>query len=146
MNLILAVIGAAGLYGGSIIAALAETDKYACSRIINAPPIENLFLDNDGANFWQIASDRLGQSLLGVQCTSEQISSYFERAGCELSGESIGYSVNGPASKQFERDQVIAFCRPRKLPGRLFFYRCDATVGISMFKGRITHISAGANK
>ena len=146
MKLVFVIACVLVMCSGSTTVALSETDKDACSRIINSPPIEDLLLDNDGAKFWQIASDKLGKSLLGVRCTSEQISSYFERAGWELSGESIGYSVNGPPSKQFERDQVLGFCRPRKFPWRLFFYRCDATVGISVFERKITHISAGANK
>lgn len=114
-----------------------------CAELLNSPPLDTVLTQNDGQDYDLLPSNQLGASLLGVKCSRDQIVEYFLSAGWEFQGESKGYSVNGPPSDRFERDTGLAFCKPRKLPWRLIFYRCGPFGGFSLFENRVTHILTG---
>jgi hypothetical protein len=120
-------------------------DSYSeCARLLSSPPFDTLLFEDNGHRYGELNSDHLGETLLGVKCSRDQIVDYFVSAGWELKGEKHRYGVAGPSSARYESDFNIGFCKPKKLPWRLIFYRCAATSGFHLFKGRITHINAGA--
>ena len=119
-----------------------NVDPYVeCAELLNSPPLNQLLIQNDGNDYGKI--NELGKSLLGIECSRDQITNYFLRANWELKMEYEHYSVNGPPDSLFEADWGLIFCKPRKLPWRLFFYRCQATSNFYFFEGRVAHISAG---
>jgi len=132
--------------GGGAVAQ--EADEYAeCAQLLNSPPLDTLLTQNDGKDYGLLPSDKLGASLLGVQCSRDQIVAYFLSAGWEFVGENYRspYGESGPPNDRYKIDFSLAFCLPRKLPWRIMFYWCRANSGFTMFEGRVTHINAGFN-
>jgi hypothetical protein len=133
-------------FAGTTRAPAQEAEEFTeCAGLLSSPPLKTLLTQNNGQDYWRLPSDRQGRALLGMKCSRDQIVDYFLSANWEFKGESRSYSVNGPPSDLYEKDLTLAFCKPRKIPWRLIFYRCEATAGFSMFEGRITHITAGFN-
>jgi hypothetical protein len=141
LALVLAFAGVSG-------ALAQEADEISeCAGLLSSPPLKILLTQNNGQDYWRLASDRQGRALLGMKCSRDQIVEYFLSADWELIGEHFQspYGESGAPSDRYKIDFNIGFCKPRKLPWRLIFYRCEATAGFSMFEGRTTHITAGFN-
>ena len=96
-------------------------------------------------SFSQLASDHAGEALLDKVCDAEFIKTWFSTAGWRFLGEDTSAPVKlGPTNNPYWQDRALAFCLPREWPWRWMSNPCSATVGISLFKGRITDVSAGA--
>jgi hypothetical protein len=94
---------------------------------------------------WQLDSRRAGEALLGKVCDPEFLKSWFSTAGWTLLGDSTREPAQfGPTVRSYWEDRGLAFCLPREWPWRWMSNPCSSTVGISMFEGRITFVSAGA--
>ena len=123
-----------------------KANERTCRQLLNMEPLASLLTRNDEHDAGLIASDKVGEALLGSACDVESLRTYFFAAGWELTGQSEGYSLNGPPGDEYESDTVFAFCKPREFPRRMIWGYCGMAVGVSLHENRITHISAGLSK
>lgn len=94
-------------------------------------------------SFANIASDHDGFALLGIECDPELVSSWFSSVGWELRHErAVPPQQSGAGS--YWVDMVFVFGLPRQWPWKWLTDGYSAQANVSMFEGRITHISAGA--
>ena len=62
-----------------------DSGEYAeCEQLLNSPPFDTLLTRNEGQDYGELNSDRLGEALLGVKCSRDQIVEYFLSAGWEI--------------------------------------------------------------
>ncbi len=127
-------------------------DLYAeCAELLGSPPLDTLLTREDelsgeeGNDYGNLNSDRLGATLLGVVCSRDQIMDYFLSAGWEFRGEDDLVGESGPPDSRYKQDYSIAFCKVRGLPWRIFLYRCEAIAGVTFFEGHITRVIAYVN-
>jgi hypothetical protein len=97
---------------------------------------------------WELNSKRKGEVFLGTSCDPAFIKSWFATAGWRLVAEETRKPEDsgpfGHGTQSYLQDRVLVFCLPREWPWRWVTEGCSMGVDISLYEGRITHVSTGA--
>jgi len=138
----LAVVGVTG-------ASAQESDDYAeCAQLLNSPPFVDILTRNEGHDFHEISSQKSGQKLLGVACSVDELTEFFEDAGWEFE-RLTEISSTGPfgvPGAEYYSDASARFCLKRPTLFGMFDYRCRPVAKIDFYEGRISNLGAYTTK
>ena len=100
-------------------------------------------LQQDG-QYGHLNSDRSGKELHGVSCREADIIDWFQANGWEhRTSVSPQGALFGHGLESYPADRGLVFCLPRSFLLRWRTNGCLAQVGVLLFQGKITRLTAG---
>ena len=120
-----------------------------CAEILAAPPFVDILTRNEGNDFQELSPLKSGRALLGLECTVEELTEFFENAEWEFLEFEEG-NLAGPLGghggiPEYFRDAGASYCKKR--PTILgFFPRCRPRVRILFHEGQISHLIVHMSK
>ncbi len=127
--------------------AVAQEASNKCRDVLASPPFNDMLTRNDGHDFHLLHAPSQGALLVGLTCSLDVLTEYFEAAGWELT-VSETYETRGPSGYEiiYYSDQSVGFCMKRRRLMTFFLRRCSNSVGFLFFEGKISFIHAGGRK
>jgi len=121
-----------------------------CAAVLAAPPFLDMLTRNEGNDFSEINPLYSGRPLLGLECSVDELTKFFEGSGWEFLGFEDWKSLAGPVqgnsgNSKYYVDASTSYCLKRPTIWR-FFPRCRAVATIAFHDGRISHIIAHVSK
>lgn len=145
----LRMIFAAALCLGLPALALADGADADCAAVLAAPPFVDMLTRNEGRDFHEIGSVYSGQALVGLECSIDELTSFFEDSGWELTDyvKSTHGWVDGEYIRLPESDRPsrVYFCVKKPQFGGLF-PRCVASAQVYLIGSRVSGAAASVSK
>ena len=121
-----------------------------CAAVLAAPPIDDILTRNEGRDFDKVSSMEGRGVLLGLECSVDDLTFFFENSGWEFLELQVS-SVIGPFGQGlgipvYYRDSSASYCIKEPTLFGLFRYRCRARVVVLFYEGRISHLIANVSK
>ncbi|MBL1436128.1 MAG: hypothetical protein COB08_008010 [Rhodobacteraceae bacterium] len=143
------MIFAAALCLGLPALALADGADADCAAVLAAPPFVDMLTRNEGRDFHEIGSVYSGQALVGLECSIDELTSFFEDSGWELTDyvKSTHGWVDGEYIRLPESDRPsrVYFCVKKPQFGGLF-PRCVASAQVYLIGSRVSGAAASVSK
>jgi len=126
-----------------------ESNEYAeCAAVLASPPFVDILTRNEGHDFYEIAYPKNAQKLVGLECSVDELTEFFETAGWEferLTENSLTGPFGVPGAKYYS-DASAHYCLKRPTLFGMFDYRCRPIARIDFYEGRISNLGAYTNK
>jgi len=121
-----------------------------CAQVLAAPPFVDVLTRNEGKDFLDLSPLDSGRALLGLECSVDELTGFFEDAGWEFRGYEE-WSLAGPSGgkdgiPEFYNDSAVRFCLKRPTLFGMFGFRCRPLASVYFHEGRIVYIQTGMNK
>jgi len=121
-----------------------------CAAALAAPPFVDILTRNEGKDFGELSSQKSGRALVGLECSVDELTEFFEHAGWEFRGYEE-WSLAGPSGgkdgiPEFYNDAAARFCLKRPTLFGRFGFRCRPLASVYFHEGRIVYIQTGMNK
>lgn len=115
-----------------------------CAAALAAPPFVDILTRNEGKDFGEISPLKSGRALLGLECSVDELTAFFENAGWEL----LGYEtqrLGGPLGGQgglpdYYVDASASYCLKRPTLFGAFGFRCRPRATILFHDGKISSL------
>jgi hypothetical protein len=137
--------------GGGAVAQEAGVDPNAdCAAVLAAPPFVDMLTKNEGQDFRELSPQNSGRALLGLECSVDELTAFFENAGWEFLGYEE-WSLSGPSGgkdgiPEFYNDSAARFCLKRPTLFGMFDFRCRPRASVYFHEGRIVTITTNMSK
>ncbi len=124
---------------------------FECAAVLAAPPFVALLTRNEGRDFQEFSSLSSRRELLGLACSVDELTAFFENAGWEfLSYEERSPSgpLRGPSEENsiYFVDASVFYCQKRPTLFGIFDYRCRPSATISFHSGKISNLITSVSK
>ncbi len=116
-----------------------------CAAVLAAPPFVDILTRNEGYDFYKISYPENAQKLVGLECSVDELTDFFEKAGWEFLRLSEHYNSTGPfggSGHEYYSDSSAHYCLKRPTLFGMFDFRCRPYARIDFYQGQIS--SAGA--
>lgn len=122
-----------------------------CAAVLAAPPFVDILTRNEGKDFSELNPLYSGRALLGLECSVDELTDFFENSGWEfLDYEEwrslVGPVQGNPGNSEYYVDASASYCLKRPTLFEIFDYRCRPIATIAFHEGRISHIIAHTSK
>ncbi len=119
-----------------------------CAAVLAAPPFVDMLTRNEGRDFGELSPLKSGRALLGLECSVDKLTVFFEDAGWELLRYEEQRLVGpfGVPGAEYYSDASAHYCLKRPTLFGMFDFRCRPRAGISFVDGRISNIGAYTSK
>ena len=119
-----------------------------CAAVLAAPPFLDMLTRNEGHDFSEISSPENEQKLLGIECSVDQLTEFFEDAGWEFEyfDEYKRVGTSGVTGVKFYSDSSAHYCLKRPTLFGMFDYRCRPIVRIDFDEKQISNLTAYTTK
>ncbi len=115
-----------------------------CAAVLAAPPFVDILTRNDGNDFGELSPLKGGRALLGLECSVDELTEFFEKAGWELlqfeEKNLLGPFSRGDGAPDYYIDAAADFCLKRPMLFGMFDFRCRPIATILFHKGRVSSI------
>lgn len=115
-----------------------------CTAVLAAPPFVDILTRNEGRDFHDLSPLSSGRELLGLECSVDELSAFFEDAGWEFLDfreRSLGGPLGGHGGiPEYYVDAVADFCLKRPTFFGIIDFRCRPMVTILFYKGEISNL------
>ena len=131
----------------SVALAQSEADHAECATLLGSPPLDDILTRNDGHDFGELDARRQGASLLGLECSLDDLNRYFESAEWEYV-ETRTFEPRGPAGREisYYSDRAVIYCQKNRRSINLYILRCTKSAVFSFFEGNVSFVNVGASK
>ena len=121
-----------------------------CAAVLTSPPIVDILTRNEGRDFLQVSRMEGRGVLLGLECSVDDLTYFFENSGWEFLDFQVS-SVIGPFGRglgipEYYRDSSASYCIKRPTLFGMLRFRCRARVVVLFYEGRISHLIANVSK
>ncbi|MBL4873689.1 MAG: hypothetical protein JKY41_09915 [Rhodobacteraceae bacterium] len=115
-----------------------------CAEVLASPPFDDILTRNEGNDFHELSPLRSGRALLGLECSVDELTEFFENAGWEFL-DFREQRLAGPFGGQggipkYYVDAVADFCQKRPTLFGRFFYSCRPIAAVLFHEGRVSSI------
>jgi hypothetical protein len=109
--------------------AMAQDEEVApvpeCAAVLSAPPFVDILTRNEGNDFHELSPLSSGRALLGLECSVDELTEFFENSGWEFQlyeeRRHTGPFGGHGGIPRYYRDATASFCQKRPtLFGRFF--------------------------
>jgi len=137
--------------GGGAMAQEAGVDpNLDCAAVLAAPPFMDMLTRNEGKDFHELAPLNGGRALLGLECSVDELTEFFEGAGWEF----LGYEtqrLGGPLGAggdlpDYYVDASASYCLKRPTLFGMFGYRCRPIATILFHERLISNLLVHVSK
>jgi hypothetical protein len=137
-------------FAGTTGVSAQESEEFTeCEQMLRSPPFDDLLTRNIGTGFHELRARNRGRALLGLECSVDELTAFFEDAGWEFLRYEE-YSPIGPwgdyGIPEFYNDSAARFCIKRPTLFGLFDFRCRARVSVYFHGARIVYITTNVSK
>jgi hypothetical protein len=128
-----------------------ESEELAeCEQLLSSPRFDDLLTRHEGKDFRELSSMNSGRALVGLECSVDLLTAFFEDAGWELT-EYVKQTHAWVDRKYVRvpenvRGSVAYFCLKRPTLFGMFDFRCRALASVRFQGSRVSSISTGVNK
>ena len=121
-----------------------------CAAVLAAPPFDDILTRNEGNDFREFSPLKSGRALLGIECSIDEVTEFFETAGWEFRGYEE-WSLAGPSGEkdgipEFYNDSAVRFCLKRPTLFGMFGFRCRPRASVYFHEGQIVYMTASMSK
>ncbi|PHQ99937.1 MAG: hypothetical protein COB39_00755 [Marinosulfonomonas sp.] len=135
------------------VLAIAQEDvdpSSECAEVLAAPPFADMLTRNEGNDFHELSPVKSGRALLGLECSVDELTEFFEDAGWEFRGYETT-RLGGPLGADgdlpdYYVDASADYCLKRPTLFGRFGYRCRPSAAILFFEGRISNLIVYVSK
>ena len=115
-----------------------------CAAVLASPPFVDILTRNEGEDFHELSPLKSGRALVGLECSVDELTAFFEDAGWEFLEFREG-SLRGPSGghggiPEYYKDAAADFCLKRPTLFGRFGFRCRPIATILFHEGRISHL------
>jgi hypothetical protein len=138
-------------FAGTTGASSQEAEELTkCEQMLRSPPFVAVLTRNEGKDFHELSPLKDGRALLGLECSVDELTAFFEDAGWEF----LGYEewrLRGPSEGNdgipiYYNDSAARFCHKRPTLFGMFDYRCRPRASVYFHEGRIVSITTNMSK
>lgn len=121
-----------------------------CAVVLTAPPFVDMLTRNEGKDFHELSPVKSGRALLGLECSVDELTEFFEAAGWEF----LGYGtqrLGGPLRSggdlpDYYVDASADYCLKQPTLFGMFGYRCRPIATVLFHEGRISNLLVHVSK
>lgn len=122
-----------------------------CIEVLNAPPFVDMLTRNDRNDFDKLSPLKSGRALLGLECSVDELTKFFESAGWEFLDYRTRRRPGGPLRSgsglpDYYVDATAEYCFKQPTLFGMFDYRCRPMASILFYKGRISNLLVHVSK
>jgi len=137
--------------GGGAVAQEERADPDAdCAAVLAAPPFVDMLTRNEGKDFLELSPLESGRALLGLECSVDVLTAYFESAGWEFLGyetQKLGGPLGaGGELPDYYVDASASYCLKRPTLFGMFGYRCRPITTILFHERLISNLIVYTSK
>lgn len=129
--------------------ALADGADADCAAVLAAPPFVDMLTRNEGRDYHEFSSSSSAHLLLGLGCSVDELTVFFEDAGWEFLRLTEHKSSTGPfgvPSAEYYSDGSAHYCLKRPTLFGIFAFRCRPYARIDFYAGRVSNIASYRSK
>jgi hypothetical protein len=116
-----------------------------CEQMLRSPPFVDVLTRNERKDFLELRGRNSGRALLGLECSVDELTVFFEDAGWEFLRYKE-HSLRGPSRDdgglEYYNDSAVSFCLKRPTLFGVFDFRCRLYASVFFHEGRIVYIQA----
>lgn len=122
-----------------------------CAAVLAAPPFVDILTRNDRNDFDELSPVTSGRALLGLECSVDELTEFFEGAGWEFLDyrtrrRPAGPLRSGGGRPDYYFDAWAEYCFKQPTLFGMFDYRCRPMASILFYKGRISNLLVHVSK
>ena len=121
-----------------------------CAAVLAAPPFDDILTRNEGRDFLELSPLKSGRALLGLECSVDELTEFFENAGWEFLGyeeQSLAGPLGGRTGiPEYYVDSAADYCRKRPTLFGKFFSRCRVYAVILFHESKISSLIVHVSK
>ncbi|MCK4713775.1 MAG: hypothetical protein KAT26_12935 [Marinosulfonomonas sp.] len=115
-----------------------------CAEVLASPPFADVLTRNEGKDFHELSPLKSGRALVGLECSVDELTGFFENAGWEFRGfekQSLGGPLGGHGGiPEYYVDAAADFCLKRPTLFGMFGFRCRPIATILFHDGKISSL------
>lgn len=121
-----------------------------CAAVLAAPPFVDILTRNEGKDFRELSPLESGQALLGLECSVDELTEFFEVAGWTFlqfeEKKLLGPLKMGDGAPDYYIDAAVGFCLKRPTLFGMFGFRCRPMASVYLHEGLISSLHTSMNK
>jgi hypothetical protein len=138
-------------FAGTTRASAQEPEELTeCEQMLRSPPFVDVLTRNEGKDFHDLSPLKDGRALLGLECSVDELTAFFEDAGWEF----LGYEtqrLGGPLGAggdlpDYYVDASASYCLKRPTLFGVFDFRCRPIATILFHDRLISHLLVHMSK
>ncbi len=121
-----------------------------CAAVLAAPPFVDILTRNEGKDFHELSPVKSGPALLGLECSVDELTKFFEAAGWTFlqfeEKKLLGPLKMGDGAPDYYIDAAVGFCLKRPTLFGMFGFRCRPMASVYLHEGLISGLHTSMNK